>query len=51
MKGEMKKAQEILTRIYNTSFLFPNEEQVSPPLINVFMKKFCNGNIKNPGII
>ena len=40
MKGEMKKGQEILTRIFNTSFLLPNEEQVTPPLIDVFIKKF-----------
>ena len=40
MKGEMKKAQETLTRIFNTSFLLPNEEQVRPPLIDVFLKKF-----------
>ena len=46
MKGEMKKAQETLTRIYNTSFLLPNEEQVTPPLIDVFIIKFWKyGNI------
>ena len=39
MKGEIKKAQETLKRIFNTSFLLPNEEQVTPPLIDVFLKK------------
>jgi hypothetical protein len=40
MQGEMQKAQETSTRIFNTYFLLPNEEQVTPPLIDVFIKKF-----------